>query len=144
MFRKFVCQGSLVAVVLAVATSAAIAAPGGGNKSTGSSISLVLATSSTSGATTVAPSDGQTVTFAVSTDATTQPYVHLKCFQNGGLVLEAWRAWFVVQQQSFTLGASDAWQSGAADCTAYLENWDSYSKNGKTSVVASTDFHVNA
>jgi hypothetical protein len=141
MFRRIVRQGSLVAVLLAVTASVAIAAPGG-RSSSNSSISLVVLSSSTTGTATVAPSYGQAVTFATSTDATTQPYVHLKCSQNGSLVLEAWRAWFV-GPQSFTL-ASGAWQGGAADCTAYLENWDSYSKNGKTSVLASTDFHVNA
>ena len=138
MCRRIVRQGSLVAVLLAVTASVALAAPGG-KSSSSSSISLVVPSSSTA----VAPSYGQVVTFSVSTDATTQPYVHLECFQNGVLVLESWRAWFT-GSKSFNLGPSLAWQGGAADCTALLENWDSYSKNGKTSVLASTDFHVNA
>jgi hypothetical protein len=91
----------------------------------------------------VYPSYGQTVTFAVSTSVTSQPFVHLKCSQNGTLVYEAWQSW-INGPESFTLGGTTAWQGGAADCTAYLENWDSYSKNGKITVLASTSFHVNA
>ena len=82
----------------------------------------------------------------MSTDATTQPFVHLKCSQNGALVLESWQAWFygAVGPQTFTLGPTPAWQSGAADCTAYLENWDQYGTKGKVSVLASRDFSVSA
>ena len=67
-------------------------------------------------------------------------------FQNGGLVLESWQAWFdgALGDRSFSPGPTPAWQSGAADCTAALENWDSYSKNGRITVLASTSFHVNA
>ncbi len=89
------------------------------------------------------PSYGDSVTFDVSTDATSQPFVHLKCFQNGSLVLESWQAW-AHSDRMFTLGGSPAWQGGAGDCTAYLENWDSYSKNGRTTSLASTSFHVDA
>jgi hypothetical protein len=126
----------LGALVLAT-TSVAFAAPGGKHAST-SSISLA-----TSSDRSEAPSYGDSVTFDVSTDATAQPFVHLQCFQNGTLVLEAWQAWFYTNQ-TFTLGGSPAWQSGAADCTAHLENWDSYSKNGRTRELASTTFHVEA
>lgn len=92
------------------------------------------------------PSYGQSVTFNVSTNATTRPFVHVRCSQNGSLVYEGWQAWFYGANgiQSFTLGGTTAWQGGAADCTAYLENWDSYSKNGKIAVLAQTAFHVNA
>jgi hypothetical protein len=142
MFRNIARQGSIVAALLLVAASAALAAGGGGKPSSSSSISLMLmAAPTTSG--TVSPSYGDAVTFAVSTSATSQPFVHVKCSQNGSLVYEAWQAW-AKGPQSFTLGGTDAWQAGAADCTAYLENWDSYSKNGKITVLASTGFHVNA
>jgi hypothetical protein len=131
---------AVAALSLLVAASSAIAA----NHKSSSSISLMPLSS----ARTVesGPAYGDAVTFSVSTNATQQPFVHLKCGQNASLVLESWQAWFygAVGTQSFDLGPSPAWQSGAADCTAYLENWDSYYKNGKTSVLASTSFHVNA
>jgi hypothetical protein len=143
MFTNFIRLASIVAA-LALSATPALAAPGGKNASQ-SSISLVTSTSAFTAAATDGPSYGDSVTFAVSTTATAQPFVHLKCFQNGSLVLESWQAWFEggLGDRSFTLGGSPAWQSGDADCTAYLENWDSYSKNRRISVLASTSFHVN-
>jgi hypothetical protein len=93
-----------------------------------------------------APSFGGPVTFDVSTDATARPFVDLQCLQNGTQVMKSLQAWFygATGAQLFYLGPTPAWQGGAADCTAYLENWDSYSKNGKISVLASTSFQVNA
>jgi hypothetical protein len=144
MLRNIARQGSIVAVLLLVTASVALAAAGGG-KSSSSSISLqLMAAPTTSGS--LDPSFGQSVTFNVSTSATSQPFVHVKCSQSGSLVYEAWQAWFYGRNgtQSFTLSGTPAWQGGAADCTAYLENWDSYSKNGKITVLASTTFHVDA
>jgi len=142
MLRTAIRQTFLVGALMLFATSAALAAPGGKTTSS-SSISLATAAAGTSGVT--GPSYGGTVTFNVSTDATTQPFVHLQCTQNGTLVAEGWQAWFygAVGTQTFTLGPTPAWQSGAADCTAYLENWDNYGTKGKISVLASTSFHVN-
>jgi hypothetical protein len=139
-------EGALIALlVVGLIAGTAFAGNGGGPNKSSSSISLVMV--GTSGVTTSTsdPSYGDTVTFNVSTTATTQPYVHLKCFQSGTLVLEAWQAWFEggLGTRTFPLGTTPAWQGGAADCTAYLENWDSYSKNGRTTVLASTSFHVN-
>lgn len=145
MLRNIARQGSIVAVLLLVTASVALGASGGGKSSSSSSISLqLMAAPTTSGS--ASPSFGQAVTFNVSTNATSQPFVHLKCSQNGTLVYEAWQAWFYGRNgtQSFTLSGTSAWQGGAADCTAYLENWDSYSKNGKITVLASTAFHVDA
>jgi hypothetical protein len=145
MLRNIARQGSIVAVLLVATTSVALAAAGGGKPSSSSSISLqLLAAPTTSGS--ADPSYGQSVTFNVSTSATSQPFVHIKCSQNGTLVYQAWQAWFYGANgpQSFTLGGTDAWQGGAADCTAYLENWDSYGTKGKVSVLASTSFHVDA
>jgi hypothetical protein len=146
MLRKHFRLTALVGVIVAVTAAGAFAAPGGQSKSSSSSIALVLTSVGTTSGTNASPSYGDAVTFSVSTDATSQPFVHLVCSQNGSTVLESWQAWFygAVGTQTFNLGPSPAWQSGAADCTAYLENWDSYSKNGKTSVLASTSFHVNA
>jgi hypothetical protein len=60
-------------------------------------------------------------------------------------VLEGWQGFFptALGSQQFTLGPTPAWQSGSASCTAYLENWDSYSKNGKVTTLASTSFNVS-
>ena len=128
----------------ALALVASAVALAGGGKSSSSSISLVIPGASTFAATSSeSPAYGTSVTFAASTDATTQPFVHLRCSQDGKLVLESWQAWSY-SNRMFTLGGSPAWQGGAGDCTAYLENWDSYSKNGRTPVLASTSFHVDA
>src|SRR5947207_14455336 len=63
---------------------------GGGTTSGGSgTISLVLL-NSTDGLAHV----GQKVTFTVSTSVTTQPYVNVKCFQNGTLVYDVSNAMF--------------------------------------------------
>jgi hypothetical protein len=142
MLRNIARQGSIVAVLLLVTASAALAAAGGGKSSSSSSISLQLMAAPTAAGSS-SPSYGQAVTFNVSTNATTQPFVHVKCSQSGSLVYEQWESW-INGAESFTLGGTTAWQGGAADCTAYLENWDSYSKNGKITVLASTGFHVNA
>ena len=128
---------------LALVTSA-VALAGGGKLASTSSISLASTSAPALAAlASEGPGYGDSVTFAVSTDATSQPFVHLRCFQNGSLVLESWQAW-AHSDRMFTLGGSPAWQGGAGDCTAYLENWDSYSKNGRTPVLASTSFHVDA
>ena len=141
MFSRTV-RIAFVMGLLALATSA-VALAGGGSKASTSSISMLLVDPGTRTSVQGAePAFRDQVTFAVSTGATTRPFVHLRCFQNGSLVLEAWQAWFYTGQ-TFTLGGNPAWQGGAADCTAFLENWDSYSRNGRTPVLASTAFHVH-
>ena len=127
----------------ALALVASAMALAGGGKSSSSSISLVIPGASAFAAASSDPAYGTSVTFDASTDATTQPFVHLRCSKAGKLVLESWQAWSY-SNRMFTLGGSLAWQGGAADCTAYLENWDSYSKNGRTTRLASTSFHVSA
>jgi hypothetical protein len=88
------------------------------------------------------PNFGDVVEFNVSTTATTQPYVHLKCFQNGVLVAEGWRGYFVgsLDYPYFGLNGGQ-WASGAADCTAYLVKGSTL--QGWTQL-GSTSFHVNA
>ena len=85
------------------------------------------------------------VTFRVSTSATSYPYVTLRCTQGGSLVYQASRGIFPTSLgQNFTLGPTPLWQGGEADCTATLEDWDSYSKNGSITPLASMSFHVYA
>ena len=88
------------------------------------------------------PNHGDVVTFTVSTTATTQPFVNLRCYQNGALVLNTWNGHFdgaFNYSRNFGL-ASSAWQGGAADCTAYL---DKATSRGWTQL-ASTSFRVDA
>jgi hypothetical protein len=143
---------SLAVLALAAVPAAGLAAKGGNGASPGGNggggkpsggggtISLVLL-DSTDGV----PHFGQRVTFEVSTTSTTRPFVTLKCYQGGAFVYQASNGMFPSSlNQVFTLGPTPSWRGGDADCTAYLENWDSYSKNGKIQTLASTSFHVYA
>jgi len=122
---------------------AALAAKGGAGGKPGpdpsATISLVVL-NSTDGL----PHSGQTVTFNVSTAATDQPWVTVGCYQNGGLVYKTSNGIFSTSlNQIFTL-ASNSWSAGAADCTAWLQNWDNYRKHGAIQNLASMSFHVYA
>lgn len=87
---------------------------------------------------------GQKVTFSVSTTATDYPWVVAKCYQNGTLVYEQANGIFPTSLgQNFTLGPTPAWSGGAANCTAYLQDWSNYSR-GKVVTLASMDFDVYA
>ena len=105
---------------------------GGGSAGTGT-ISLVLVDSTDGLA-----HYGQTVTFAVSTTATSEPWVHLQCYQGRTLVGEGWDGYFEgsLSGRDFVL-SSPSWTGGDADCTASLTdpNW---------TVLARTSFHVYA
>ena len=113
---------------------------GGGGTTTpgGGTISLVLLNST----------DGQAhfkqdVTFIVSTTATTYPWVTVRCYQGGTLVNKDSNAMFYGSlDEIFTLGPTGAWLGGDADCTATLENWDGYSKNGSIAAITSMSLHV--
>jgi len=134
MFRTVV----LVSAVMLVAAATAFA---GNNKNPSSSWIGLSAAGAAPAATPVA---GSTVTIYEGTTATSQPFVHLRCYQNGTAVSEGWKAVFTPSTGSatFTL-ASSAWQGGAASCAATLENWDSYGTRGKVSTLASTTFDVS-
>jgi len=133
------------AAALALAGVALAGNGAGQNKASSSSISppIVVSTGTPTAAPapTTAPKYGDTVTFDVSTTATTTPFVNLNCYQNGALVAQGWATFFAGGTPgSFGL-ASPIWKSGAADCTADL---GMFSKNGKWNVLASSSFHVNA
>jgi hypothetical protein len=133
--------GALVlALVLVPAALAAKGHGGGGNTTSTSSISAPVIVTDTG---TPGLSYGDSVTFNISTTATTQPWVNLRCYQNGATVLNAWDGYFagaLNYNWNFGLG-SGAWQSGAADCTAYLDM--SNGRNGWTQL-SSVSFHVDA
>jgi hypothetical protein len=140
----------LTAAVLAVSLAlvpAAVAAKGGGGSGgttggSGGTIALVMVRDVNGNG---APDYGDTVTFAVSTAATTMPYVTLNCYQGGTLVYQASNGIFAISlNQLFNLGGTDAWQGGAASCTATLQNWDSYGKHHSVANLASMSFSVGA
>ena len=85
------------------------------------------------------PNRGDTVTFDVSTTATTEPHVNLTCSQNGVIVYGATTGYYpsyLWPWTQFMTLSSAAWQSGAADCTAVLY----YFSGRKTPVLASISF----
>jgi hypothetical protein len=80
---------------------------------------------------------GQRVTFNVSTSATTEPWVVLKCYQNGSLVAQGSEGFFARSLDDGIFGLySPSWTSGAADCTATLTT-------PQWAVLGSTSFHVH-
>lgn len=135
---------SLAVPTFALVPASGVAARGGGGGGKpgggGGTIDLVLL-NSTDGV----PNYGEKVTFNVSTSATSYPWVTLKCTQGDSLVYQASKGIFPTSLgQEFTLGPTGNWRGGEADCTATLENWDSYSKNGRITPLGSMTFHVYA
>jgi hypothetical protein len=129
--RTAVCAASLAAALALAVPAVAAAGNGGGSPKSSSSISLAQPTE---------PGYGDFVSFSVSTTATTQPWVNLKCFQSGALVAEGWAAYFGTNPTP-TFGLySPMWTGGAADCTAYLDMY----ANGRFRPLASTSFQVSA
>jgi len=134
---------SAIAVCLSLAPAAlagkgtASGKPGGGGTG-GGTINLVLLNSSDGLA-----HVGQKVTFDVSTTATQYPWVTVDCYDpSDAWVYHASNGIFRTSlSQVFTL-ASNTWTSGAAECTAWLQNWDNYSKHGTITNLATTSFHV--
>jgi hypothetical protein len=138
MRRRIAHAAQIAAIILALAlVPAALAVKpaggGGGHHTGGGTIALVLLNSTDGFA-----HYGQSVTFNISTTATTEPWVHLVCSQNGAMVAQGWAGYFdgSLGGRDFTL-SSGSWTSGAGDCTAYLTKPDG-------SVLGSTSFHVYA
>ena len=129
-----------LALLTAVGASTPALAAKGGGKPTSSSSSLTLVLlDSTDGV----AHWGQRVTFDVTTTATTEPHVSLKCVQSGVTVLTSQTGYYASYPwpwtQVMTL-SSGAWTAGAADCAASL-----YYFNGSKTVTAATlAFHVDA
>jgi hypothetical protein len=138
---------ALTVVVLALSLALVPAAfaghkSGGGTGGTGGTINLVMVSDANGDG---APNYGDTVTFAVSTTATTMPWVTVDCYQAGTLVYQASNGIFAISlNQNFILGGTTLWQSGAASCTAYLQDWDSYTKHHTVTNLASMTFSVSA
>lgn len=131
------------AVVGVVTLASSLAAPGnksgGGKPSKGGTGTISLAPIVVDNNGDGLPNYNDSVTFNISTTATTQPWVNLKCFQNSILVAEGWKGYFdgsLDTNRNFSLN-SPKWTGGAADCTAYL------TKPDLSTVLSSTTFHVN-
>jgi hypothetical protein len=141
-----VLTAAVLAISLAFVPSALAGKHGGGGGGTtggtGGTISLVMVNDVNGDG---LPNYMDTVTFAVSTTATTMPWVTVDCYQGGTLVYQASNGIFYTSlNQLFVLGETTAWQGGAADCTAYLQDWDSYAKHHTVTNLASMSFSVGA
>ena len=132
---RFAFTAVLCALVLAL-VPAALA--GNGKPGSGTSLTLVVLNAPDG-----LPHYGKQVTFKVSTTATTEPHVSLKCYQSGVLVYTTQTGYYAGYlwpwTQTMTL-ASVAWTGGAADCTAVLY----YFKGKSTLTLATLKFHVYA
>jgi len=132
--------GVVLVLTLALVPVALAGKPGGGGGGGGggSSITGPVMVNDVNGDGVV--NFGDTVTFNESTTATSQPYVNVLCYQNGTLVMNSWNGFFdqaLNPTRNFGL-YSPSWQSGAANCTAWL---DMYTKRG-TAKLASVNFSV--
>ena len=145
--RKLTPAGAALGVVSLVVSLALVPAalagkskpaPGGGGG--GSITGPVLVTDNNANG---AVNFGDTVTFNVSTTATSQPYVNVLCYQNGVQVMNSWNGFFdqaLNPTRNFGL-YSASWQSGAANCTASV---NMTTKRGGMSQLASMSFQVGA
>ncbi|OLC19464.1 MAG: hypothetical protein AUH33_05700 [Chloroflexi bacterium 13_1_40CM_68_21] len=109
-----------MAILVFVSASVPAAAKGGRQNSAASSAGFALVVlNSTDGL----AHWGHQVTFTVSTAATTEPHVSLRCSQNGVLVYATQTGYFAGYlwpwTQVMTL-RSVAWTGGSADCVATL------------------------
>ena len=119
----------------------AFAAKGGGGKPPsggGGTISLAPLVVDANG--NGLPNHGDVVTFNISTSASA-PFVNLVCTQGGTVVLNGSHGYFegsLDRSRDFGLDTG-VWQSGSAECTAYLQvqNRRGWSR------IASTSFHVD-
>jgi len=129
---------AIIIVALLATSIVPVAATASAGKSS-TSISLVLFSAPALG--TSRPSFGDQVTFNVSTTATDTPWVDARCYQGGTLVYEQWAGFYAGYPagQTFTLGPTQMWTGGAANCTARLVEWTS---KGTDKTLASVGFNV--
>lgn len=130
--------GAALVVSLAVAPAAFA---GKGKPSTGGSSSISAPVLVADGNGDGVPDWGDTVTFNISTTATTQPYIHLVCSGNG-VAYDSWKGVFTGSLDTnwnFVL-SSGGWAGGSASCTAWL---GMYTKQGFKQL-ASSSFQAGA
>lgn len=93
---------------------------GGGTTGGSSSLAVVMVTDLNGNG---APNYGDTITFNVTTTATSQPYVEVTCSQNGTVVYSAWAGFYdgyLWPGQRLMPLSSPSWTGGAASCKATL------------------------
>jgi hypothetical protein len=146
MTRRIAHAAQIGAIVLALAlVPVALAAKGGGSHggggTNGSSGLRLVMVSDTNG--NGLPNYGDTITFNVSTSATTEPHVSVLCYQGGTQVYSAVTGYYAsypwLWTQNMPLWSSN-WTGGAADCTATLY----YFSGRKTITLTTLGFHVDA
>lgn len=87
------------------------------------------------------PAYGDTITFTVSVpDNAESPALQLACYQDGVIVFAA--GGYPLQTE-FTLGPSSAWQGGAAEAEAVLQDFGRDGSKRKP-LAPSVKFHVEA
>jgi hypothetical protein len=143
--RKPTPAGVIVAAVLGISLAlvpVALAGKGGNKPSGGGSSSITGPVMVVDNNGDGLPNWGDYVTFNISTTATTTPFVNLNCYQNGVEVASGWKGfWDGSIDPNWNFGlSSPTWQSGAADCVAWL---DMQTKRGWKQL-ASVTFQVGA
>jgi hypothetical protein len=85
---------------------------------------------------------GDTVTYTVSSSATSAPSVKTTCSQNGVAVLWATASFYAgnpFAYMDYVALQSGMWTGGAADCTAVMY----YSSGKRTVTLATLNYHVD-
>jgi hypothetical protein len=94
----------------------------GGGGSTSSTVALVMVTDQNGNG---LPNWNDTITFNISTTATANPYLSVRCYQGGTLVYSAdagFYAGYLWPGAQIMPLYSPSWTGGAASCTAVLNN----------------------
>jgi hypothetical protein len=138
---KHVAKALLEASLITALTFGMIAGTAFAGKPTGGSGTIVLAPLVVDVDGNGLPNHGDIVTFTISTTASA-PFVNLVCTQDGVVVLNGSHGYFdgsLDTSRNFGLD-SGSWQSGSAQCTAYIQV---QTRKG-WSRLASTSFSVEA
>jgi hypothetical protein len=131
-------SGALIATLAAGLASPALAGKPGGSSGTTASLSVVMVVDKNGDG---LPSWNDTITFAVSTSAST-PVVVLNCSQGSAGVYTAQAGFYPSYAWPATYRLSSTmWTGGAASCVATLE---SYGSHGKYTKLATLSFSVGA
>ena len=130
---RFALVAAVVLAGLALVPVALAGKPAGGGKGGTGTLTLVMLNDANGDG---LPNWGDSVTFNVSTTATTTPNVSLTCSQNGTLVYSAVTGFYASYPwpwtQVMTL-TSASWTGGAASCSAKL-----YYSSGRSTVTLNT------
>ena len=137
---RIACTAAFLVLALALVPAALAGKPGGTSGGSSSSLSLVVSTDQNGNG---SPNWNDTITYSVSTTATSGPSVKTTCSQNGVAVLWSQSSFYAgnpFSYMNYISLQSGMWTGGAADCTAVM-----YYTSGKRTVTLSTlTFHVDA